>query len=86
MPPRKRRFIAVCCDLEDVETKLERYYEDEYDLLAQSAYQVGIGFGAKVHVLLTFRLRLKKEEIRIENKVDIKHLNGKDSAAAAALA
>jgi len=58
---RKRRYVAVCCDLEDVEANLDVYCGD-YDLLCQSAYQVGIGFGAKVNVLLTFKLREQARE------------------------
>ena len=56
MAIRKRRYVALTIDLEDVEKTLDCYGVD-YELLAQSAYQVGIGFGAKVNVLLTFKLR-----------------------------
>ena len=36
----------------------------EYDLMAMSAYQVGIGFGAKVNVVMAFRLREVEERVR----------------------
>jgi hypothetical protein len=61
MPPRKRRFVAITCEVDDIETVLETYGA-EYDLLGMSAYQVGIGFGAKVNAVLAFRLREKNEE------------------------
>jgi len=59
MAIRKRRYVAICCDLGEVEGHLDHFSTD-YELMAQSAYQVGIGFGAKVNVLLTFRLREMK--------------------------
>ena len=63
MALRKPRYRAITCTLDDVEKTLEAYCVD-YDLLAQSAYQVGIGFGAKVDVLLTFKLREQQAKER----------------------
>ena len=63
MPPRKRRFISLTCDVTEVEDSLEAYGR-EYDLMAMSAYQVGIGFGAKVNVVMAFRLREVEERVR----------------------
>jgi len=56
MARQKRRFISITCDVEEIEQTLEAYC-GEYDLLAMSAYQVGIGFGAKVNTVLAFKLR-----------------------------
>ena len=56
MPARKSRFMSITCDIAEVDAKLEEYGV-KHDLLAMTAYQVGIGFGAKVNVIMAFRLR-----------------------------
>lgn len=58
---RKRRYVKVNCDMEDVDGHLDHFSVD-YDLASHSAYQVGIGFGSKVNVLLIFRLREETKE------------------------
>jgi hypothetical protein len=45
---------VILCALDEVEAKLDASAQ-EFELLGQSAYQVGIGFGAKVNVLLILK-------------------------------
>ena len=54
MPPRKRRFIAITCEEDEIEETLETYFPD-YELMQMAAYG-GIGFGIKAQVCLVLKL------------------------------
>lgn len=55
MPPRKRRFVALTCEENEIEDTLETYWPD-YVLTNLAAYG-GIGFGIKAQVVLVLTLR-----------------------------
>ena len=57
MSKQKKKYMACSCDVAEVEATLEKHARD-WDLMAMSAYQVGIGYGAKVNVLLAFARKL----------------------------
>jgi hypothetical protein len=56
MPRPKRRHRTLVCKIEEIEAKLDSF-PPEFDLVAFTAIQVGIGFGAYVNAVLIFRLR-----------------------------
>ena len=58
MSKQRKNCMAVTCDISEVEYMLEKHSK-EWDLMGMSAYQVGIGFGAKVNVLLAFARKMR---------------------------
>lgn len=55
--PALKHAVATCLP-KDVEATLDEFGE-EYDLVGMTAFQVGTGFGARIEVLLAFRLKIK---------------------------